>query len=127
MTDDYLLSCVSSLESTWKSVYGLGTQYIGYMTVDMIISVLSVRRYAYDYIRWNDENTYTLANINKLINELNSEGVIDYAIPTFPNNEDYAIAIPDLLKITTKYDLSEKSISETEWLQFINYLNSKRK
>lgn len=127
MTGDYLLSCVCSLESTWKSVYGLGTQYVGYMTVDMLIAILSVRRYAYDYICWNDEKTYTLGNVNKLINELNTEGVIDYAIPSFPNDKDYAIAITDLLKTTTEYDLSEKSISETEWLQFMDYLISKRK
>ena len=52
---DDMLRCIRALESTWKSVYGPGTQYVGYMTVDMAITILSARRYLQNTIDWDQE------------------------------------------------------------------------
>ena len=126
MPKNDLVKCIQSLESTWKSVYGLGTQYVGYMTPDMVITILSAHRYAYDFIEWDQEDSFTLENLNKLVEGINVFGVLAYTVPMFPENKDYRNAIPKLLKTVATYDLSEESISGDEWLKFVEYINSKK-
>lgn len=125
MSNNDIIRCVWSLESTWKSVYGLGTQYVGYMTPDMVITILSARRYAYDFIEWDQEDSFTLENLNKLVEGINEFGLLTYTVPMFTENKDYRIAIPKLLKTVAEYDLSEESISSDEWANLIEYIKSK--
>lgn len=129
MTDYDFTKCVCSLESAWKSVYGLGTQYEGYMTPDMLIALMSARRCAYDYFDWDDEASFSLDNLNRLISDINNDGLLSYTVPLFPDpsNRHYGTAVPKLLKTIKDFDLSPETIPEEEWSQIIAYINSKKK
>lgn len=120
-----LMKCVEGLASKWKSHFGLYTQYVGYMTGEMIISLLTAWRYSEhnEYDEMSDREISDL--INRKIAEYNVDN--EETIASFPSDQDIDTAMQKLIQFLKDYDLSEESVPQHMWDQFIEYLKSKDK
>lgn len=125
MNELELMKCVDGLASRWKSHFGLYTQYVGYMTGEMIISLLTAWRYS-EHDEFDDISDHEINDlINRKIAEYNieNEGQIAY----FPSDKDIDNAMQKLIVFLKDYDLSVESVSPDMWSQFIEYLRTKDK
>ena len=125
MNELELMKCVEGLTSKWKSHFGLYTQYVGYMTGEMIISLLTVWRHSEpdEYDEMSDREINDL--INRKIAEYNADN--EETIAPFPSDQDIDTAMQKLIQFLKDYDLSEESVPQHMWDQFIEYLKAKDK
>lgn len=125
MSEMYLIKCVNALADKWKTHFGLFTQYAGYLTPELAISLLSVWRF-YDN---EDYNNLTAIEILKLLNEriamLNENTQYQYVY--FPENKDICTVVPKLIETLYDYDLSMANVPSEQWNDFLHYLDNKSK
>lgn len=123
MSEMYLMKCVNTLADKWKYHFGLYTQYVGYLTPELLISLLSAwRNYDNKDYRNLDEQEI-LKLLNDRITMLNENTTQHYIY--FPNDKDTCSVLPKLIETLYNFDLSVPNISSEEWNKLINYLHSK--
>ena len=110
--DLYLL--INKLEYGWKDFFGLYTQYVGYLTPNMIKTLLLIKR---EFDEQSDTNFIhiNLEEINNICFEMTSDN--------FSHHKEVNDVLPKLWDILKKFNLN--NVSEDEWDQFISFLNSK--
>lgn len=120
-----LIKCAERLSVKWKDHYGLYTQYVGYLTAELIVTLLYVWRTSdpLEFVELSGREIRLLIDDKAmLINE--QEG---RKLKLFPFDNDIDTVMPKLIEILNEYDLSENNLSKEDWQEFIDYLSSKIK
>ena len=125
MYEMYLIKCVNALADKWKAHFDLYTQYVGYLTPELAISLLS----AWPFFDNKDYNNLDDIEILKLLNEriamLNENTQYQYAY--FPENKDICTVVPKLIETLYNYDLSMANVPSEQWNDFLHYLDNEAK
>lgn len=120
-----LIKCAERLSVKWKDHFGLYTQYVGYLTAELIITLLYVWRTSepidFDGLT-GKEIRLLIDNKAMFLNE--QEGL---KLKLFPFDNDIDTVMPKLIELLDEYDLSENNLSKEDWQDFIDYLSSKIK
>lgn len=123
MDEKELMKCIQRLSTTWKDHFGLHTYYVGYLTAELLISLLYVWRTS-DPMEFDELDG---RGIRALIDEktmlLNEQQSLKLAL--FPFDSDIDTVMPKLIGELRNYDLSEDNLAETTWKELIDYLSSK--
>ena len=123
MDKQELMICVYRLSVKWKDHFGLYTQYVGYLTAELVITLLYVWRTTnpldFDGLT-GEEIRLLIDNRATSINE--QEGL---KLTLFPLDNDIDTVMPKLIEILNEYDLSENNLPNEDWQEFIDYLSSK--
>lgn len=124
MDENELMKCIQRLSTTWKDHFGLHTYYVGYLTAELLISLLSVWRTS-DPIEFEGlggkEIRALIDEKTILLNEHQSP-----KLTLFPFDSDIDTVMPKLIGELNNYDLSEANLPEDKWNELKDYLNSKR-
>lgn len=124
MDEKELMKCIQHLSEKWKDHFGLHTYYVGYLTAELLISLLYVWRTS-DPIEFDGlDGKEIRALIDKKIIQLN--GQKDLKLALFPFDSDIDTVMPKLIKELNRYDLSEENLSEEKWKELIDYLSTKK-
>lgn len=118
--DDKIYTCIYKLTSKWKDHFGLHTYYVGYLTLDLIISLFYVWRTseAFEFDGLSGQEVSRL--IDDKITELNvNKGL---KLSRFQYDRDVDEFMPKLIEELKDYDLSEANISDDKWNEIIDYL-----
>lgn len=111
-----IFEIMSGLPEKWKSIFGLYTQYIGYLTADMAKILLVVKRESYHDID---------SNFSNIDLDLVNAKALEYGLTELPCRDKSELnrAIPVLWEYLDKYDLC--AISDKAWNELIEYLDRK--
>ena len=124
MDEKELMKCIQRLSETWKAHFGLHTYYVGYLTAELLISLLYVWRTS-DPIEFDGLDG---KEIRALLDEktilLNEQQNLKLAL--FPFDSDIDTVMPKLIDELNHYDLSESNLSEEKWKELIDYLSTKK-
>lgn len=124
MDEKELMKCIQRLSETWKDHFGLHTYYVGYLTAELLISLLYVWRTS-DPIEFDELDG---KEIRALLDEktilLNEQQNLKLAL--FPFDSDIDTVMPKLIDELNHYDLSESNLSEEKWKELIDYLSTKK-
>ena len=114
-----LYNLIFDLEYAWKSHFGLYTQYVGYLDSQLVKTLIIIWRF--QTINKNIKELSNSQDINKYIFQNN----LSYNCHEVLDNKDLDSVIPKLFKTLKKYDLSETVLTEKEFKQLLEYLDSK--
>lgn len=124
MDEKELMRCIQRLSTTWKDHFGLHTYYVGHLTAELLISLLSVWRTS-DPIEFDGldgkEIRALIDEKTMLLNEHRSP-----KLTLFPPDRDIDTVMPKLIDELYHYNLSEANLPKDKWNELIDYLNSKR-
>lgn len=124
MDEKELMKCIQRLSEKWKDHFGLHTYYVGYLTAELLISLLYVWRTS-DPIEFDGLDG---KEIRALLDEktilLNEQQNLKLAL--FPFDSDIDTVMPKLIDELNHYDLSESNLSEEKWKELIDYLSTKK-
>lgn len=120
-----LLKCVDRLSAKWKDYFGLYTHYVGYLSAELIITLLYVWRTSdpFDFEGLSGKEIRLL--IDDRARTLNERNKLKLAL--FPLDKDIDDVMPMLIEVLDEYDLSESNLPDDIWQEFISYLTSKIK
>lgn len=125
MNEVQLIKCINDVADKWKTHFGLHTYYVGYMTAEMMISLLTVWRYSDHSEFLNLSDKEILAKFDDKIRTLNFEKGL--SLQPFPCDQDVITVMPKLRDALLEYDLSEDNVPQAEWERLLAYLESKIK
>lgn len=120
-----LLKCVDRLSEKWKDHFGLYTHYVGYLSAELVITLLYVWRTSdpFDFEGLSGKEIRLL--IDDRARALNERNKLKLAL--FPLDKDIDDVMPTLIEVLDEYDLSESNLPDDIWQEFISYLTSKTK
>ena len=101
-----------------KSFFGPYTQYVGYITADIIKTLLYIKRFSY-----YDFDEFLNINIDEINKKAKEYGIDELLCKD--KNELNAV-LPVLWKYLDKFDLSISSISDDTWKEVIKYLDNQK-
>lgn len=107
---------IFNLQDVWKRHFGLYTQYIGYMTPEMLITLSTIKRIA--------DSTWEIDCSELSLNKTN-ELAEKFDLYRIPVKDEFEAVLPKLWAFLEKFDLSEDNISENSWNEYIKYLENK--
>ena len=123
MDKQELMKCIDRLSVKWKHHFGLYTQYVGYLTADLVITLLYVWRTTdpLDFEGLSGKEIRLLIDERTMfLNE--QEGL---KLKLFPFDNDIDTVMPKLIEILSEYDLTESNLPNEDWQELIAYLSSK--
>ena len=109
---------VDDLAWQWKSFYGLFTQYVGYLTLDIAKTLMSLKRIADDTMDF-DCTSLSYEKVNRF--------ALQYNLRELPNIDGIEKVLPRLWKCLDEYDLSSWTFSDEAWNSFFAYLEERVK
>lgn len=115
---DELLKIIWNLQNIWKEHFGLYTQYIGYVSPEMVKTILIIKKYS-DENEDIDLRSFDLYKINKFAR--------NNKIYEFPNKKEFDDVLPKYWDYLNKYDFSNNNLKKSEWNELLNYLDKKIK
>lgn len=120
-----LLKCVDRLSEKWKDHFGLYTHYVGYLSAELVITLLYVWRTSdpFDFEDLSGKEIRSL--IDDRARALNARNELKLAL--FPLDKDIDDVMPTLIEVLDEYNLSESNLPDDIWQEFISYLTSKTK
>lgn len=105
----------------WKDHFSLYTYYVGYMTPEMVKTLLILCRYKQmDIFEMLEDGKTTVSEFNDFITR-NRE----YGLKEFRYDKDIDTIMPKIMEKILDYDFCE--VDEGKWNQFMEYLDSKSK
>ena len=114
---DDLARIPSRLSDIWKDFFGLYTQYVGYLTPEMIKTILQIKR-SFD------------SALDERFDELNLIQLNEFAArqgyPELPNRKEISDVLPHIWNYLKEYDFSDFSVSSEKWNELMGYLDKKR-
>lgn len=113
-----LMGCVNALGAAWKDHFGLGTQYVGYLTVRHVVALMSLYRYS-------DDRPQTVQGINDAIGRMNRSGDVPYCVPEFWLDSDAAPVLKKLLQVLNQCEDAIICADPEEWQQLMVFLYRK--
>ena len=111
---DDLLRIPSGLARLWKSFFGLYTQYMGYMTPDMVRTILQTKR---DFDS-SQGASFTGMNVSQL-----NEYAGKHGLPELPDQEELDDVLPRIWDYLKKYDLSESAVPSESWNKLMEHID----
>ena len=124
MDEKELMKCIQRLSEMWKAHFGLHTYYVGYLTAELLISLLYVWRTS-DPNEFDElDGKEIRALLDEKTNLLNEQQNLKLAL--FPFDSDIDTVMPKLIDELNHYDLSESNLSEEKWKELIDYLSTKK-
>ena len=118
-----LMKCIDRLSVKWKDHFGLYTQYVGYLTAELVITLLYVWRTTdpLDFVGLSGKEIRLLIdNRAMFLNE--QKGA---KLKLFPFDSDIDTVMPKLIEVLDEYDLTESNLPNEDWQELIDYLSSK--
>ncbi len=113
-----LMGCVNALGAAWKDHFGLGTQYVGYLTVRHVVALMSLYRYS-------DDRPQTVHGINDAIGRMNRSGDVPYYVPEFWLDSDAAPVLKKLLQVLDQREDVIIFADSEEWQRLMTFLYRK--
>lgn len=125
MSEQELYALVQQLVSRWKDHYGLYTYYVGYLTADLLVALLTVWRASSpeEFVGLSGKEIREL--IDKKTTKLNEQQGIKLSY--FPSNNEIDSVMPELIDVLCQYGLSGSDISDSSWNAFMEIPLSKIK
>ena len=111
---DDIFRIPSKLATLWKDFFGLYTQYVGYLTPDMVRTILQTKR-GFDS---SPEENFTDMSLSQLNEYAQKHGF--YELPDMEEIDDVLPLIWNLLK---KYDLSDLTVPPEKWKELMEFLD----
>ena len=102
------------LNDEWKSFFGLYTQYVGYLTADIVKTLLCIKRFSY-----YDFDEFLNIDIDEINKKAREYGIAELSCK---DKKELNAVLPVLWKYLDSFDLSIESISEDVWREFIEYI-----
>lgn len=113
---DYLQKILWKLPDVWKDYFGLYTQYIGYLSPQMVKTLLQVKR--------NIDNELDVCLKDMDLKQTN-EYAIKHGFNELPYKKEIDDVLPRMWEYLNQYDLSDDTVPTEQWDEMIEYLDSK--
>ena len=124
MDEKELQKCIWQLSARWKDHFGLYTYYVGYLTADMFLTLLSVWRESDPAEVDGLDGKEILSLINDkamLLNESENTNLVP-----FPADKNIETVMRKLIDELENFDLSESNLEAGKWDAFVEYLSAKK-
>ncbi len=121
--DIFLL--IGKLSDLWKEHFKLGTQYVGYLSMDTALTLMSAYRYSENLYMNDSVHTQNKEFINQEIRKINRGFSPELYIKELVLDSDCEAVLPVLCRELAKWDLSELAITEKEWNSIVKYMKTK--
>ena len=111
---DDIFRIPSKLATLWKDFFGLYTQYVGYLTPDMVRTILQTKRNL-DNSRDEKLNDMSLSQLNEYAKK--------HGLCELPDMEEIDDVLPLIWNLLRKYDLSNITIPPEKWKELMEFLD----
>lgn len=111
---DDIFRIPSKLATLWKDFFGLYTQYVGYLTPDMVRTILQIKR-NFDNSRDEKLNDMSLSQLNEYAQK--------HGFYELPDMEEIDDVLPLIWNLLKKYDLSDLTVPPEKWKELMEFLD----
>jgi len=111
---DDILRIPSKLAVLWKDFFGLYTYYVGYLTPDMVRTILQTKR-SFDS---SPEENFTDMSLSQL-----NEYAKEHGLCELPDMEEIDDVLPLIWNLLKEYDLSNITIPPEKWKKLMEFLD----
>ena len=111
---DDLTKIPSKLAEIWKRFFGLYTQYVGYLTPEMVRTILQIKR-SLDSSLVDEFTGMSLSQLNEYAEK--------HGFCEFPYKKEIADVLPRIWDYLKDYDLSDFTVPPKQWDELMEYLD----
>lgn len=111
---DDLIRIPSRLAELWKDFFGLYTQYVGYLTPEMVRTILQIKR----SLDSSPDGKFTGMSLSQL-----NEYARKHEFHELPDMEEIDDVLPLIWKYLREYNLSDSSVPSEKWQELMGFLD----
>ena len=111
---DDLIRIPSRLAELWKDFFGLYTQYVGYLTPEMVRTILQIKR----SLDNSPDGQFADMNLSRLNEYAKRNGFCE-----LPDMEEIDDVLPTIWNYLKEYSLSDSTVPSEKWNELMKFLD----